>query len=225
MSTDEGRDRLALRDPLAADGCVSLAELLSLEFDVRAPLHQVTGYLSMLTPPAELAPLAPAAVAALHQVGRLVESAVDLAHSRAGGLVRVPIDLVRFWQQVQADSAGLVDLWHPGGALCFAIDGTPAVIIGDAAALRRAVLNLLEAALYWAPAGEVVVTAGQADHTWVVELCDAGPGLPAGVAQALADPAGGGPLGLRQAWAVARGHGGGLAFAPGRMRLVIPLGT
>jgi signal transduction histidine kinase len=225
MDADKRRDRLALEDPLVADvGGLTWSEVLSLAFDVRAPLHVVAGYLGMVTPPAELAGLAPGVMAAVNQVERLVEGAVDLARGRAGLLVRAPIDLAGFWQRVQRECAGLVEFWHPGGALCFAINGAPAVAMGDEAALRRALLNLIENALYWSAQGQVAVVSGQAHHAWVVEVISGEPGLPADVLPALPDPAaGGGPLGLRQAWAVARGHGGWLAVAAGRMQLVIPL--
>jgi hypothetical protein len=115
MCADERRGRLALEGPLATVGeGLALGEVLSLEFDVRAPLHVIAGYLSMITPPAELAGLAPGALAAVHQVERLVEGAVDLARGRAGLVVRAPIEPAGFWQQVQQECAGLVEFWHPG---------------------------------------------------------------------------------------------------------------
>lgn len=240
MCADERRGRLALEDPLATVGeGLALGEVLSLEFDVRAPLHVIAGYLSMITPPAELAGLAPGALAAVHQVERLVEGAVDLARGRAGLVVRAPIELAGFWQQVQQECAGLVEFWHPGGVLCFAINGAPAVARGDEAALRRAVLNLIENALYWSAQGQVAVVSGQSHHAWVIEVISGEPGVPADVLPALpvtagfdgldsteldeVSQAGRRSFGLRQAWAVARGHGGGLAVAAGRMQLVIPL--
>lgn len=231
MHLENGEGRLSLSKPAltledpASDvaGGVALREVLSLEFDVRAPLRIIAGYLAVVTPPAELAAAAPAVVAAVHQVERLVESAADLAHSRAGLLLRAPIDLAGFWAQVQAACAGLVEFWHPGGELRFAINGAPAVVMGDDAALERTLLNLIESALYWSEQDQVVVVSGQAQNAWVVEVISGEPGLPAGIVSAVQDPAGGGPLGLRQALAVARGHGGGLAVAAGRVQLVIPL--
>lgn len=213
-----------LEDPSASDaGGVALGEVLSLESDARAPLRIIAGYLAVVTPPAELAAAAPAVAAAVRLVERLVESAADLARGRAGLLLRAPIDLAGFWARVQTECAGLVEFWHPGGELRFAINGAPAVIMGDAAALRRALLNLIESALYWSEHGQVVVGSGQAHNAWVVEVISGEPGLPAGIVSAVQDPNSGGLLGLRQARAVARGHGGGLAAAADRVQLVIPL--
>ena len=209
--------------PAANVGSVSLEEVMSLEFDVRAPLRNIAGYLGMATPPPGLASLVPAVMAAMHQTERLIESMADLAHSRAGLLLRRSIDLAGFWQQVQTECAGLVGYWHPGGVLQFAINTTPAMIMGDEAALRRVLLNLIESSLYWSDHGEIVVVSGQSHSAWVVEVINGEPGLPPRSILALQDPAIGGPLGLVQAWEVVSGHGGWLKGAADRVRMVIPL--
>jgi len=56
----------------------------------------------------------------------------------------------------------------------------PEAPCGDVAALRRALLNLLDNALKHAPdGGNVSCRAGTSDENrWIMEVCDSGPGIP-----------------------------------------------
>lgn len=102
-----------------------------------------------------------------------------------------------------------------------AIEGDPALMVrGDAEVLRRAIDNLLDNALRYAPAGSVITARAALDaHELTVGVVDAGPGFPpeflphaferfrrADDARTRAD--GGAGLGLAIVLAVARRHGG-----------------
>ncbi|QUF07778.1 HAMP domain-containing protein [Actinosynnema pretiosum subsp. pretiosum] len=56
-------------------------------------------------------------------------------------------------------------------------DLAPVPVLGDAASLERAVLNLLDNAVKWSPPGGVVRVSSQAGEDAVVEVSDAGPGI------------------------------------------------
>ena len=74
----------------------------------------------------------------------------------------------------------------------------------DAGQLRRALLNLLRNALQVAPQGPVVLAASQAPHGTIIEVRDAGPGVPAQLQEKIFAPF----FTTRQ-----KGTGLGLAFA------------
>ncbi|GAA2659492.1 MULTISPECIES: ATP-binding protein [Actinosynnema] len=57
------------------------------------------------------------------------------------------------------------------------VDLAPVRVLGDAAALERAVLNLLDNAVKWSPPGGVVRVSARAGEDAVVEVGDAGPGI------------------------------------------------
>jgi two-component system sensor histidine kinase CreC len=59
------------------------------------------------------------------------------------------------------------------------ITGQPAVVQGDAFLLRQALLNLLDNAVDFAPAGSVVeLTISRNGAQWDIEVADRGPGVP-----------------------------------------------
>ncbi len=119
----------------------------------------------------------------------------------------------------------------------------PVEVIGDAPKLQQAIVNLLANAAAHTPPGTVVVARVRAeDDAAVVEVEDAGPGIPeallpdvfgrfvrgdASRARQAGDPGGATGLGLAIVEAIAVAHGGTAeaASVPGRtaMRLRIPL--
>lgn len=98
----------------------------------------------------------------------------------------------------------------------------PLRVHGEGADLRTAVFELLLNALDALPRGGVVrVRTWAADGSAFLEVCDDGPGVPEGIADAVFDPfisTKGDPdagLGLSAAWAIAQRHGGQLAVVTG----------
>jgi len=98
---------------------------------------------------------------------------------------------------------------------------------GDEALLRRLLLNLLDNAIKYTPAGgRVSVGAAHVDASYVVDVEDTGPGIPddmrvrlfdrffrGGRAREAGDPVTGAGLGLSIARWIAEAHGGTLTLA------------
>lgn len=114
------------------------------------------------------------------------------------------------------------------------------IVWGDTRLLEQALVNLVDNAIRHAPTGSVIhVTVRAADAVWELQVRDEGPGVPAGLEQAVfkkffrgpvgVDMAndGGTGLGLAICAAVAQLHGGGIDVRPGAgacitMRLPLP---
>jgi two-component system sensor histidine kinase MprB len=108
----------------------------------------------------------------------------------------------------------------------------PVQVRGDAAALERAVRNLVEnARLHGPPDGRVTVTVGRRDHRALVSVRDDGPGLVGEAAERAFDrfwrgaETGGRPgsgLGLAIVRSTAERHGGTARIEAGRVVLDLP---
>jgi heavy metal sensor kinase len=159
----------------------------------------------------------------LEEVERLIRLAEDLlllSRSTAGAEVaRAPVDLEPL----------LLDVFDVGARLGQAagvsvrIDTmAPATVRGDATALRRALLNLVENAIkYTPPGGKVELSLTTADGMAVVTVSDTGIGLDPADADRIFEPfvrldaarardTGGAGLGLTIARSIAVAHGGTL---------------
>jgi heavy metal sensor kinase len=162
---------------------------------------------------------------ALESVERLVRLAEDLlvlSRASAGGVQRAdPVDL-------EALVLGALDA---GARLALGRGVTvrlgavaPAVVKGDAVALERALLNLVDNAVRYTPAGGKVELSAAVMDGWVeISVQDSGPGIAAADAERVfepfvrleasraAEPAGTG-LGLAIARSIVSGHGGTLTL-------------
>jgi len=159
----------------------------------------------------------------LEEVERLIRLAEDLlllSRSTAGPETpRRPVDLEPLLLDVF--DVG-VRLAHGTGVSVRVNDVAPATVKGDAIALRRAVLNLVENALKYTPAGgkvELSLTSGEGRAAIAVE--DTGIGIPPADQERIFEPfvrldaarareTGGTGLGLAIARAIAVAHGGAI---------------
>jgi signal transduction histidine kinase len=164
--------------------------------------------------------LSPAQLRALDlELGRASLALDDLAAvglRARDGSVRQEVDVA----ELLTDS---VEAWRPsaaarGVALALEWSGVPARVWGERLRLAQATGNLIANAIEHG-GGEISVRGSLASehHRVRIEIVDAGPGLPAPVAELARRPRGGrGPRGrgLAIAATVARDHGGRLAAAP-----------
>ncbi|MGI9033184.1 MAG: HAMP domain-containing sensor histidine kinase [Acidimicrobiales bacterium] len=177
----------------------------------------------------------------VERLARLAENLLFLARRDEGELVVAPVrQALRPLLEVAVAAAGRVapprvTLTHDHADL----DGEPLQAVVDADQLRRAVDNLLDNALRYAPAGTTVTVRSWAEGPdAVVEVSDKGPGFPPEFVdhaferfrradKARARRSGGAGLGLAIVKAVAEAHGGHAEAhtADGggaRVRLVVP---
>jgi two-component system, OmpR family, sensor histidine kinase KdpD len=197
------------------------AILSSVSHDLRTPLATITGAASSL----------------LDGQGHLDSAArLELARSiyreadRLDRLLRNLLDMMR----IEAGAVRLSKEWHPVdevvGAALARLEGRlrdhtvntafPAdlpLVLVDGVLLEQVVINLVENAVKYAPAGSVIdLSASASDREMVVEVADRGPGVPVGEEARIFDkfyrakPAreGGVGLGLTICRGVIEAHGG-----------------
>ena len=113
-------------------------------------------------------------VAQIEELSTLVGDLVDLTRDDAGGVVHEPVDMSEVLDR------SLERVRRRRNDINFNVHVTPWQVYGDAAGLSRAVLNLLDNAAKWSPAGgRVSVRLTQTDpaHAELV-VADNGPGIP-----------------------------------------------
>lgn len=209
----------------------------SLAHDLRSPLTRLRARMGELTDPdidpaarEEIGARATAETAALI---RLFEALTEISRAEAGvgrdGFE--PVDLAELARDA-------VELYEPAAAeqeIALCLGGASAPVRGHPQLLARALSNLLDNALRYAPAGSAVtVVTGLDGKAAVISVRDRGPGIPAEKRAhvlgrfATLDPARGegSGLGLALVAAVARLHGARLDLddaGPGlEVRLEIP---
>jgi two-component system, OmpR family, sensor histidine kinase MprB len=111
--------------------------------------------------------------AQVEELSTLVGDLVELARQDAPQVVHEPVELAEVMERALARAARRAPGVH------FEVTLTPWGLLGDANALERAVLNLLDNAAKWSPvAATVTVRLAATDRgTAVVEVADAGPGI------------------------------------------------
>jgi two-component system OmpR family sensor kinase len=189
--------------------------------ELRTPLTSVRGYAELFRrggagDPADLAMIMSRIESEAQRMGVLVEDLLLLAKLDQGRpLARQQVRL----SDVVAEMAGDQAMLQPAWPVEQRID--PGVsVIGDELRIRQAVGNLLSNARAHTPPGtRIVVTVQMRDALAMVEVADAGPGVPPEVMGRLferffrADPSrsrasGGSGLGLSIVAAIAEAHGG-----------------
>ncbi|RJQ74643.1 sensor histidine kinase [Pseudonocardiaceae bacterium YIM PH 21723] len=113
--------------------------------------------------------------AQINELSTLVGDLVELAREDAPQVVHEPVDMVGVIERA-VDRAG-----RRGTNVTFDVDLQPWTLLGDANALERAALNLLDNAVKYSPAGGTVsvrlVQVG--DGTAALQVADQGPGIAA----------------------------------------------
>lgn len=178
----------------------------------------------------------------LEEVERLIRLAEDLlVYSRVSAGIGAPharVDLEPLLVDVCDVGTRLA---HGTGVIVRLDESTPATVTGDGGALRRTMLNLVENAVKYTPAGgkvELALTCVDGDAHLVVQ--DTGPGIEPADAERIFEPfvrldaarareTGGVGLGLAIARSIIQAHGGTLTLqsAPGagtRFTIRLPLG-
>jgi heavy metal sensor kinase len=177
----------------------------------------------------------------LEEVERLIRLAEDLlllSRSVAGPEVpRLPVELEPLLLDVFDVGA---QLGRSAGVSVRIDDAGPATVRGDAVALRRAVLNLVENAVkYTAPGGKVELSLIAGDRVATLSVADTGIGIEPAAADRIFEPfvrldaarareTGGSGLGLAIARSIVIAHGGALTVesrpgAGSRFTISLPL--
>ena len=173
METERQRNSLLaalshdLRTPLTA--LIGLAETLALELAAEESPHQES-----------LTAIREQAV----RMALLADNLLDMAKLQASG-----VRLRKDWQSLEelvGSAARLLEQPLREHPLRLALDPRLPLVNCDAVLIERVLVNLLENATKYTPAGTVIgVTASAEPDRLTVEVWDEGPGLPAGREQAL----------------------------------------
>jgi two-component system, OmpR family, sensor kinase len=189
--------------------------------ELRTPLTSVRGYAELFrrggaAHPDDVGMMMARIESEARRMGVLVEDLLLLAKLDEGRpLARQPVAL----SELVGEMAGDQEVLHPDWPLELAIE--PGVeVIGDELRIRQAVANLLANVRAHTPRGtHAVITVARREGMAMVEVADAGPGIPPDVRRRVferffrADPSrsrasGGSGLGLSIVAAIATAHGG-----------------
>jgi heavy metal sensor kinase len=190
--------------------------------ELRTPLTVLRGGLEVaLRNPRSAAEYERVIRSSLEEVERLIQLSEDLLlFSRAtAGLegARSSVDLEAIVTDVAEVGARL---GQSANVTVHVKDAIPTTVVGDAGALRRALLNLVENAVkYTPPMGTVEISLGRDDRWAVLAVSDTGPGIDAAHVARVFEPfvrldtarareTGGTGLGLAIAQAIVRAHAG-----------------
>ncbi|MBI3844363.1 MAG: HAMP domain-containing histidine kinase, partial [Planctomycetes bacterium] len=168
-----------------ADAAFARSEFVArVGHDLRTPLTLIRMYAETLadgrvSDATQAREFAGIAAREAERLSDLVAKVLDLSRASANGAFeRRRVDLARVVRDVAEAHRPL--LTKAGVRLDVATDGAPLEVIGDEAALRGAVANLLENALGHAASGGVVEARAIARNGCIeVQVLDRGPGLPA----------------------------------------------
>ncbi len=149
--------------------------------ELRSPLTALKLQLQLLRRASDAAARANALeelAAGIDRAARLVEQLLTLARTEPGAAGGVPesLDLAEVTRQVLADAHPLA---QSRGSELVLDAPRPVAVVGERTALAALVRNLVDNALRYSPAGSAVSVAVQAeDGTALLQVDDAGPGIP-----------------------------------------------
>jgi two-component system sensor histidine kinase KdpD len=217
--------------------------LSAVSHDLRTPLASITGASSALLESGESLSagdrreLMSTITGQAERMERLINNLLDMTRLEAGGLV-----LKREWQPLQevvGSALRHLDRRLRGRSITTAFAPELPLVRIDAVAIEQVLVNVLDNAVEYTPAGSgidlrAVVNEGQV----VLEIADHGPGLPAGAEERIFEkffryhpdqsPRGGIGLGLAICRGIVEAHGGTITARnePGGgavFRMVLPL--
>jgi two-component system sensor histidine kinase KdpD len=197
--------------------------LSGVSHDLRTPLAAITGAASTLieagdaAPPATRAEMLDTIYTEAERMDRLVNNLLDMTRLESGGLV-----LRREWQPLhEAVGSALrhVDRRLAGRAVTVNLPADLPLVRIDDVAIEQVLVNLIDNALEYTPAGTAIeISALAREGAVVIEVADRGPGVPAGTearvfekffrAHAPASGRRGTGLGLAICRGIVEGHGG-----------------
>jgi two-component system sensor histidine kinase TctE len=121
-----------------------------------------------------------AILATTSQLARLTNQLLSLAKAEPHGqtAAREAVDLTRTTREILEEHGALAVSRELD--LAFEVRGTePAIVLADPAALRDLIVNLIDNAMRYTPAGgQVVVSVGREDASCFLRVEDTGPGIP-----------------------------------------------
>jgi two-component system OmpR family sensor kinase len=211
--------------------------------ELRTPLTALKGGLEvalrMTRSPEQYRSVLQASLEDVERLIRLAEDLLLLSRSTAGlESPRLPIEI----EPLLLDVLDTVGRLAKEAGVSVRLDGVePFIVRGDAGALRRAVLNLVENGIkYTGAQGEVRLSARRQPATGIIVVEDTGPGIAPADAERVFEPfvrldaargrdSGGAGLGLAIARSIVVAHDGALALDPARRRgcrftIRLPLG-
>src|SRR5512137_472397 len=179
---DLGRALATMRDRLEGKQYVE-QYVHALTHELKSPLAAIRGSAELVESGGDAMPAADRArfIATIRAQGDRLAEMIDklLALAAVEHRQRIeepgPVDLLAL---ATATTQQLSSKLQSRG-LSVRLDGPPAVVQGDAFLLRQALVNLLDNAADFAPAGSVVeVTISRDGARWHVDVADRGPGIP-----------------------------------------------
>jgi signal transduction histidine kinase len=189
--------------------------------ELRTPLSRIQGRLEHAMTKSEDHDVA-AALEEVHELTRVIESLLLLAHADAGNLVatRASVDACALARDV-------VQTYEPVAAdrgVVLAFEGAQCVAVGDEAAFKRVITNLVDnACKYTSSGGSVAVLVEPRADRVLVTVRDSGPGIASADADRIFErffrgeqtrAAPGAGLGLALSRDLARAHGGDVRLLP-----------
>ncbi len=189
LAIDQFRNRVALLDAKDAAQAASRAKsrfLSMMSHELRTPLNAIIGFSDVmrleLFGPREL-PVYKDYAENIHRSGRhlleLVNQILDVSRIEAGKIDLKMEDLRAARRRVRCAADGRRR--HPQkGLQVHMADGHDLAIRADGQSLRQLLINVIDNAIKYSPAGGTIeIAARQSNGRVTVSVCDEGPGVPA----------------------------------------------
>jgi two-component system sensor histidine kinase KdpD len=215
--------------------------LAAVSHDLRTPLAVITGSATALRDDGgeigagERAELVGTICDEAARLERLVANLLDMTRLQSGGIeVRrewVPLD------EVIGSAVARVERDLEGRPLAIELGTGPALVPVDPLLLEQVLVNLLENAARYTPAGTPIeIATASSERSFTIDVLDRGPGIAPGDEQRIFErfqrgevaSAGGAGLGLAICQGIAEAHGGRIVAEPragggARFRVVVPI--